>query len=112
LTALTPDQIHMADFWDDNAFKLNVIGHAHVRYQKVFACRALDEYCGLWLKNKANADFGTTVAAYTKASIALFDAFINCWYVKYKSNSVRPETVINKLYRPRLEAAYPNAALP
>lgn len=94
--SLSKDQIHMADFWDDNAFKLNVIGHASFATKKFGPA-------GHWMNIAAigskmtNADFNTTVAAYTKASIALFDAFINCWYVKYESNSVRPETVINKL---------------
>ena len=45
---------------------------------------------------KAGADFSTTVAAYTQTSIALYDAFISCWEEKYRSNYVRPETVINK----------------
>ena len=26
----------------------------------------------------------------------MFDAFIQCWDVKYKYNTVRPETAINK----------------
>jgi hypothetical protein len=44
---------------------------------------------------KAGADLHTTIAAYTKTSIALFDGFISCWDEKYRSNYVRPETVIN-----------------
>ncbi|MFA6248928.1 MAG: vanadium-dependent haloperoxidase [Mucilaginibacter sp.] len=103
---LTEDQKHMADFWDDNAFKLNVIGHASFATKKFGPAGHWMNIAGIGSKIK-NADFGTTVAAYTKASIALFDAFINCWYVKYKANSVRPETVITKLlnpdWRPRIQ---------
>jgi hypothetical protein len=84
---------HMADFWDDNAFKLNVIGHASFATKKFGPAGHWMNIAGVGSKMK-KADFNTTVAAYTKASIALFDAFINCWYVKYKANSVRPETVI------------------
>ncbi|WP_374950309.1 vanadium-dependent haloperoxidase [Mucilaginibacter sp.] len=97
--SLNKEQRHMADFWDDNAFKLNVIGHAS------FATKKFSPG-GHWMNiagegsRIAKADFGTTVAAYTETSIALFDAFINCWYVKYKANSVRPETVITKLIDP------------
>jgi len=29
-------------------------------------------------------------------SIALFDAFISCWDEKYRSNLIRPETIINE----------------
>ena len=36
-----------------------------------------------------------TMEAYTLVSISLFDAFISCWDEKYRSNLVRPETVIN-----------------
>ena len=49
---------------------------------------------------KAKADFNATVYAYTKTAIALFDGFISCWDEKYRSNLVRPETVINKYINP------------
>ncbi|MDB5127603.1 vanadium-dependent haloperoxidase [Mucilaginibacter sp.] len=104
--SLTADQKHMADFWDDNAFKMNVVGHAMFATKKFGPAGHWMNIAGIGSKMK-NADFGTTVVAYTQASIALFDAFINCWYVKYKANSVRPETVITKLidpdWRPRIQ---------
>ncbi|MES2268950.1 MAG: vanadium-dependent haloperoxidase [Bacteroidota bacterium] len=104
--SLTADQKHMADFWDDNAFKMNVVGHAMFATKKFGPAGHWMNIAGIGSKIK-HADFSTTVAAYTKASIALFDAFINCWYVKYKANSVRPETVITKLidpdWRPRIQ---------
>lgn len=104
--SLNKDQTHMADFWDDNAFKLNVIGHASFATKKFGPAGHWMNIAGIGSQIK-KADFNTTVAAYTKASIALFDAFINCWYVKYKSNSIRPETVITKLidadWRPHIQ---------
>lgn len=45
---------------------------------------------------KKGVDFNTTVAAYVQTSIALFDAFISCWDEKFRSNYIRPESVINK----------------
>jgi hypothetical protein len=92
---LTDEQKHIADFWDDNPFKMNVTGHI------MFATKKFSPP-GHWMNivgiaaEKANADFSTTVAAYAETSIALFDAFISCWDEKYRSNYVRPETVINK----------------
>jgi hypothetical protein len=92
---LTDDQKHIADFWDDNPFKLNVSGHV------MFATKKFSPP-GHWMNivgiaaQKAKADFSTTVAAYTETSIALFDGFISCWDEKYRSNEIRPETVINK----------------
>ena len=35
-------------------------------------------------------------ATYALTSIALADAFISCWDEKYRSNLIRPETVINE----------------
>ena len=56
---------------------------------------------------KAQADFATTVYAYAITAIAKFDAFIQCWDEKYRSNYARPETVINKYidaeWRPYLQ---------
>jgi membrane-associated phospholipid phosphatase len=40
------------------------------------------------------------VYAYTKTAIALFEGFISCWDEKYRSNTIRPETVINKYIDP------------
>ena len=49
---------------------------------------------GIAAKN-AKADFAKTVASYAHTAIALFDGFISCWDEKYRSNYVRPETIIN-----------------
>lgn len=37
-----------------------------------------------------------TVNAYTITSLAIADGFISCWDEKYRSNLVRPETLINQ----------------
>jgi PAP2 superfamily len=93
--SLNDEQKHIAEFWDDNPFKMNVSGHI------MFATKKFSPP-GHWMNivgigsQKANADFSTTVAAYTGTAIALFDAFISCWDEKFRSNLVRPETVINK----------------
>ncbi|HET9057216.1 MAG TPA: vanadium-dependent haloperoxidase [Chitinophagaceae bacterium] len=93
--SLTDEQKHIAEFWDDNPFRLNVNGHIMSATKKFSPPGHWMNIVGI-AAQKANADFATTVAAYTKTSIALFDAFISCWDEKYRSNYVRPETVINK----------------
>ena len=93
--SLTDDQKHIADFWDDNPFKLNVSGHVMFATKKFSPAGHWMNIVGIAAK-EAKADFPTTVAAYTETSIALFDAFISCWDEKFRSNYVRPETVINK----------------
>jgi hypothetical protein len=97
--SLTDDQKNIADFFDDNPFKMNVQGHV------MYATKRFSPP-GHWMNivgiaaQKAGADFGTTVAAYTQTSIALFDGFITCWKSKFTTNTVRPETVINKVIDP------------
>ncbi|MDR6945102.1 vanadium-dependent haloperoxidase [Mucilaginibacter pocheonensis] len=93
--SLTKEQKHQADFWDDNAFKLNVVGHASFATKKFSPGGHWMNITGIATKAK-QTDFNTTVSIYTQTSIALFDAFINCWYLKYRSNYVRPETIITK----------------
>jgi hypothetical protein len=96
---LTPEQMHIADFWDDNPFKLNVSGHAMYSTKKFSPPGHWMSVVGIAAK-KAEADLPTTVYAYTITSIALFDAFIQCWDEKFRYNTARPETIINKYFDP------------
>jgi hypothetical protein len=104
--SLSEEQIHIADFWDDNPFKLNVSGHLMFGTKKFSPAGHWMSIVGIAAK-KTGADFPTTVCAYAKTAIALFDAFIQCWDEKYRHNTVRPETVINKYidpnWRPHLQ---------
>jgi hypothetical protein len=92
---LTKEQIEIAKFWDNNPFVMNLIGHAS------FASKQISPG-GHWIgitkiatsQNKAN--LMQTMAAYTTTSIAMFDGFISCWDEKYRSNLIRPESLINK----------------
>jgi hypothetical protein len=92
---LDSTQKWIANFWDCNAFKLHVEGHA------MFATKAMSP-AGHWMEvigtvsHNNNADFYKTVSAYTGASIGIYDAFICCWYTKYKTDVIRPETYINR----------------
>jgi hypothetical protein len=96
---LTDEQKHIAEFWDDNPFKLNVSGHVMFSTKKFSPPGHWMGIVGIAAK-KANADYNTTVYAYALTSISLFDAFIQCWSVKYTYNTARPETVINKYFNP------------
>jgi PAP2 superfamily protein len=104
--SLTEEQKHIADFWDDNPSKGNVIGHVMFITKKFSPPGHWMNIVGI-AAQKAGADFSTTVGAYTETAIALFDAFISCWDEKYRSNYVRPETVINKYidqdWRPHIQ---------
>ena len=109
--SLTPEQRHIAEFWDDNPFKMNVTGHVMFGSKKFSPSGHWMSVIGIAAK-QAHFDYPATVYAFAKTSIALFDAFIECWFVKYRDNTVRPETVINKYidmnWRPFLQTpAFP-----
>lgn len=97
--SLTPEQKHIADFWDDNSFKLNVNGHVMYATKKFSPGGHWMNIVGIIAANK-KADFNTTVSAYAQTSIALFESFISCWDEKFRSNYIRPETAINKYVNP------------
>ena len=99
IDSLTPEQAWIADFWDDNPFKLNVSGHLMFGTKKFSPGGHWMSVVGIAAK-KSGADFPKTVAAYAKTAIALFDAFIQCWNIKYTYNTLRPETAINKYFDP------------
>jgi hypothetical protein len=92
---LDDEQLEIAKFWDCNPYVINQIGHVMVAAKKVTPG-------GHWIgivkivSNKANADLMKSSYAYALTSIALFDGFISCWDEKYRSNLIRPETVINQ----------------
>ena len=92
---LTDEQKHIAEFFDDNPFNLHVAGHLMYATKKFSPAGHWMNIVGI-AAQKAKADFNKTVASYTATSIALFDGFIACWKCKYKCNTIRPETVINK----------------
>ena len=88
------EEISVARFWDCNPYVSVTRGHL------MFATKKITPG-GHWMgitkiaSKKTNSDFARTLYAYTKTSIALMDAFISCWDEKYRSNLVRPETLIN-----------------
>ena len=97
--SLTEEQKLIANFWDDNPFNMNVHGHVMFATKKFSPPGHWMNIVGIASQN-AKSDFNATVYAYTKTAIALFDGFISCWDEKFRSNLVRPETVINKYIDP------------
>jgi hypothetical protein len=104
--SLSDEQKHIAEFWDDLGGKLNVVGHVMFVTKKFSPTGHWMNIVGI-AAQKSKASFRKTVAAYTLTSICMFDAFIQCWDEKFRSNMVRPETVINKYidqeWRPYLQ---------
>ncbi|AKA34692.1 phosphatidic acid phosphatase [Flagellimonas lutaonensis] len=88
------EEVAIAQFWDCNPYVSVTRGHLMFATKKITPGA---HWIGITkiASRKTNADFAETVHAYTKTSIAIADAFISCWDEKYRSNLIRPETLIN-----------------
>lgn len=109
--SLTEEQKHIANFWDDNPFKINVEGHVMMSTKKFSPPGHWMSIVGIANKT-AKGNFETVTYAYAKTAIALFDAFIHCWDAKYTYNTIRPETVINKYIDPNWRPLLQTPAFP
>lgn len=98
--SLTPEQRAIAAYWDCNPFAVNTAGHMSIGFKKISPG-------GHWINitsqvtAKANVSFGRAIAIHSLVAMTLMDAFISCWDEKYRSNRIRPETVINRYINPR-----------
>lgn len=97
---LKDEQIDIAIFWDDNPFVSKHKGHVMFQDKKMTPG-------GHWMAitTKACKDHHTGFVASSKAyaytAIGLYDAFISCWYEKYQSLRIRPQTAIQRLLDPQ-----------
>lgn len=103
---MTEEQRNIANFWDCNPFFLNVEGHVNFAGKKISPGGHWISIVGIACRQSHKSLLASS-AAYTLASIALFDGFISCWDEKYRSNLIRPETYINanidESWRPLLQ---------
>lgn len=89
----------IAQFWDCNPYVGHVVGHVRYATKKITPGGHWMGIAGI-AAQKSGSDFVATIESYTLTSIALADAFISCWDEKYRSNLIRPETVINEHHDP------------
>lgn len=89
------NEVQIAKFWDCNPYVSVTRGHLMFATKKITPGAHWILIAQIACKND-NANFDKTVYAYTKTAIGIADAFISCWDEKYRSNLVRPETLINK----------------
>jgi PAP2 superfamily len=91
---LDTTQKAIAKYWDDNPNVSVNMGHLNYFIHKISPG-------GHWLMiakqacEEKNETVGRSSLAYTLTAIALFDGFISCWDEKFKTNLIRPITVIN-----------------
>ncbi len=92
---LTAEQKEIAGFWDCNPFVVEEKGHLMIGLKKISPG-------GHWMGitkmvlEKENADLLEASRTYSLVSVTLADAFISCWDEKYRSNYIRPVTIINR----------------
>lgn len=89
------EEVQIAKFWDCNPYVSVTRGHLMFATKKITPGA---HWIGITkiATRKAGMDFDDTLFAYTKTSMAIADAFISCWDEKYRSNLIRPETLINQ----------------
>ena len=89
------EEVQIAQFWDCTPYVSVTTGHFMFATKKITPGAHWIGITKIAAK-KTNANLMETVNAYTKTSIAIADAFISCWDEKYRSNLIRPETLINQ----------------
>lgn len=83
-------------YWDDNPNVSANIGHLNYFIHKISPG-------GHWVMIaqqaciQKNIPLTKSAQVYALTTIAIFDAFISCWDEKYRTNLIRPITIINRI---------------
>ncbi len=93
--ALTQDQRAILAHWDCNPYVMHVQGHTMFATKKITPGGHWMGIVGIAAR-KAGADALRSADAYARTAMALADGFISSWDEKFRSNLIRPETVINR----------------
>ena len=96
----TKEQTLIASFWDCNPFAVQQIGHVEFGLKKISPGGHWIGITGIACV-KSGLSLFKTAMVHTLVAITLADSFIACWDEKYRSNRIRPETVIHRLIDPR-----------
>jgi len=94
--ALTDEQKTITRYWDDNPFVMEHSGHLMYANKKITPPGHWIGITGIASKLK-ELNAVETAQAYSLTAASMFDTFIACWEEKYRSQVVRPVTVINEL---------------
>jgi len=89
------EEVKIAQFWDCNPYVAVSTGHLVTATKKITPGAHWVGITNIACKNN-NFNLEETIHANTLTSIGIFDGFISCWDEKYRSNLIRPETLINQ----------------
>lgn len=92
---LTDEQKEIARFWDCNPFVSEHTGHLTAANKKMTPGGHWIAIAGL-VAQQTKAPLVKTAQTYALTAVALFDGFISCWEEKFRSQTVRPITLIQQ----------------
>lgn len=99
---LKEEEKNIANFWDCNPFAVRNDGHMLIGLKKISPGAHWMGITGIAC-NQAQTSFSKTLEIYSVVAIGLMDCFICCWDIKYRTNRIRPETVIRQYIDPDWE---------
>ena len=91
---LTDEQRAITAFWDCNPYVMHVQGHTMYATKKITPGGHWMSIAGI-VARKADVGLLASADVYARTAMALADGFVSSWDEKFRSNLVRPETVIN-----------------
>ncbi len=93
--SLTKEQELIGRYWDDSPIKSFHQGHFMFNTKQISPGGHWINITSIALKMK-NKTMMESISAYVLVSVSMFDGFITCWNEKYRSNTIRPITYINR----------------
>lgn len=93
------ERVEIAKFWDCNPYALQAEGHFMFSVKKITPGGHWMGITGVAIRD-SGADLVEAAGAYAQVAMAVADGFISVWEEKYRSELVRPETVINRSIDP------------
>ena len=96
---LTDEERAVAAFWDCNPFVLYETGHLSYAAKKISPGGHWMGIVGIAVEERGEGGAGA-YAAFSQTAVAIADAFVVSWADKYRTNVIRPETVIRRTLDP------------
>ena len=96
---LTEEERAIAAFWDCNPFVLHEDGHLSYAAKKISPGGHWMGIVGIAVEAHGD-DPAEAYASFSQTAVALADGFIVSWVDKYRTNLIRPETIIRRTLDP------------
>jgi hypothetical protein len=93
--ALTKEEKDIANYWDDNPFVIEHAGHLMFANKKITPGGHWMGIASIACK-KIKADEVKTAGVLALTAVSLMDGFIACWQEKFRTQLIRPVSVINE----------------